>query len=188
MEKAVLLTHIECIAYAVEKVKECGDFYINIIDIARKGRLHVCTKLLDVVWYDVIAEVFDGTDYIPAFSYSANSPDELAVVVRKSGRELWDKYGYCKQFSWPMHEQEPCCVTIEKAVLAEPVAHEQFMAYFDQKILDDVRDKYGVELYNECLNLVCLKYGFDSILRNREETEMPAKDSIKRTVCRPHSR
>ena len=160
--KAVLLTHIECISYAVEKVKECGDFYINIIDIARKGRLHVCTKHFDVAWYDVIAEVYDGTDYIPEFSYSANTPEELAVVVRKSGWVLWDKYGYNKQFSWPMQGQEPCCIAIEKAVLADPIVYQSFTAYFDREKLDNVRDKYGVDLYKECLTAVCDKYGFDS--------------------------
>ena len=160
-KKVASMTHTEVVPYVVEKVKTDRDFYVNISDLHRKARLHVYIhRIVDVDWYDVKAEVFDGKDYVEKFGLSANSVADLAVIVRKAGWWLSDMYSYDKVFRQFLPGCVPCCLAIEKAVLDEPVVFGSFTVYFDREILENVRDKFGVDLYKECRKAVCEKYGF----------------------------
>ena len=54
-----------------------------------------------------------------------------------------------------------CYKEIEGAILKNPIVYQPFTVYFDGKQLDDIRDKYGVDLFKECYADVKKKHGFE---------------------------
>ena len=54
-----------------------------------------------------------------------------------------------------------CYKEIEGAILENPIVYQSFTVYFDGKQLDDIRDKYGVDLFKECCADVKKKHGFE---------------------------
>ena len=43
-----------------------------------------------------------------------------------------------------------CYKEIEGAILENPVVYQPFTVYFNGKQLNDIRDKFGVDLFKEC--------------------------------------
>ena len=54
-----------------------------------------------------------------------------------------------------------CYKEIEEAILENPIVYQPFTVYFDRKQLDDIRDKYGVDLFKKCYADVKKKHGFE---------------------------
>ena len=60
-------------------------------------------------------------------------------------------------------EEDACYKAIMSARLETPIVYEPFTQYFDTEKLENVRDKYGYDLYISCLRdatEVIEKYGF----------------------------
>lgn len=54
-----------------------------------------------------------------------------------------------------------CYKAIEGAILENPIVYQPFTVYFDRKQLDDIKDKYGADLFKECYTDVKKKHGFE---------------------------
>ena len=67
-----------------------------------------------------------------------------------------------------MHGYEACKNEIEDTILDNPIVYEPFTSYFDTKKLDDIKAKYGKDLFETCKADVELKV----VSQNQEDMDL----------------